>query len=142
MLVSKLAKSSERETAPVAGFGPSIQPDISHTNRSGANIAPRATFAQTFDAFLDRMPAWIFHVAGVLAALIALWFTLAYLGGLPIGVVEWIALALVGAFAYALGFMVPLALAFVVEGFTRSSLVLAVVACGAALSIVVFPVVA
>lgn len=142
MLVSKLTNNSERESAPVAGFGPTTVSGRTRSNRSGGDAQPRATFAQTFDAFLDKMPAWIFHATGVVAALIALWFTLAYLGGLPVGVVEWIALGLVGAFAYALGFMVPLALAFVVEGFTRSSMVLAVVACGAALSLFVLPVVA
>lgn len=78
-----------------------------------------------FDEFLDRMPAWIFHTLGAVTAFVAVWFALAYLGGLPRGVVEWIALGMAGTFAYAVGFMIPLVLTYVVETGGRLLLVLA-----------------
>ena len=46
---------------------------------------------------------------------VALWFALAFLGGLPSGIVEWITLAMLGGFAYAIGFMIPLVLAYLIE---------------------------
>jgi hypothetical protein len=61
------------------------------------------------------MPAWIFHTLGGLTALIALWFALAFLGGLPGSAVEWITLAMFGAFAYAVGFMIPLVVTYLYE---------------------------
>jgi hypothetical protein len=81
-----------------------------------------------FDAFLDRMPAWIFHALGAVTAMIALWFALAFLGGLPRGIVEWITLAMLGGFAYAIGFMIPLVLAYLIE--TRSRLLMAMLVVG------------
>jgi hypothetical protein len=44
-----------------------------------------------------------------------LWFALAFLGGLPGSVVEWITLAMFGAFAYAVGFMIPLIVTYLRE---------------------------
>jgi hypothetical protein len=65
------------------------------------------------------MPAWIFHTLGRSRRLVALWFALAFLGGLPGGVVEWITLAMFGAFAYAVGFMIPLVVTYLVENRNR-----------------------
>lgn len=87
---------------------------------------------RSFDAFLDRIRAWPFHLAAIVTALAALWFGLAALGGLPRGPVELIALSMFGAFAYGVGFLVPLLFAFAIESSRRTSAVLAL-ACGAAL---------
>jgi hypothetical protein len=84
-----------------------------------------------FDDFLDRMPAWIFHGLGSIAGLGALWFALAYLGGLPRGIVEWITLAMIGAFAYAVGFMIPLVVTYLIESRSRALAVLLVIGGGA-----------
>lgn len=101
---------------------------------------PKGQFGATFDDFLDRMPGWIFHTTGLVTAIVGLWFALAFLGGLPVGIVEWIALGMFGAFAYALGFMVPLVLAFVIDGANRASMALALVAGGATLGYLALPV--
>jgi hypothetical protein len=84
------------------------------THRAATFGRPDAPFS-AFDEFLDRMPGWIFHTLGGMTALIALWFALAFLGGLPGGLVEWITLAMFGAFAYAVGFMIPLVVTYLVE---------------------------
>lgn len=57
---------------------------------------------------VDRMPGWGVRSLGVLTALVALWFAMAFLGGIPAGPVEWLTLAMLGAFAYSVGVMVPL----------------------------------
>jgi hypothetical protein len=94
------------------------RPASEHATRSDSRVF------SAFDEFLDRMPAWIFHSLGGITALIALWFALAFLGGLPGSAVEWIALAMFGAFAYAVGFMIPLVLTYLFE---RGSRILAAV---------------
>jgi hypothetical protein len=76
---------------------------------------------KTFDEFMDRVPAWPFHMLGAVAALAGLWFAMAAMGGLPRGVVEWIALAMFGAFAYSVGFIMLLLLAFLLEATRRFS---------------------
>lgn len=86
---------------------------------------PQGMFS-AFDDFVDRMPAWIFHSLGAVTALVAVWFALAFLGGLPRDLVEWIALGMAGTFAYAVGFMIPLVLTYLVETGGRFLLVLAV----------------
>lgn len=110
----------------------------SHVTGMDGSRGPERVFS-AFDAFLDRMPAWIFHALGGLTALISLWFALAFLGGLPRGIVEWITLAMLGGFAYAIGFMIPLVLAYLIE--TRSRLLMAtlVVGSGAAFGVMTLP---
>ncbi|MCU4653996.1 hypothetical protein N8I71_14215 [Roseibacterium sp. SDUM158016] len=80
---------------------------------------------KAFDDFLDRMPAWLFHSLGALTALMSLWFALVLMGGLPRSIVEWIVLAMFGAFAYAVGFMIPLIVAYLVDTASRLSVLLA-----------------
>jgi hypothetical protein len=92
-----------------------------------------------FDAFLDRMPAWIFHALGAVTALVALWFALAFLGGLPHGIVEWITLAMLGGFAYAIGFMIPLVLAYLIESRSRLLMAMLVVGSGAIFGAITLP---
>jgi len=98
-----------------------------HAMGDDTSRGPERMFS-AFDAFLDRMPAWLFHALGAVTALVALWFALAFLGGLPSGIVEWITLAMLGGFAYAIGFMIPLVLAYLIE--TRSRLLAAVLVVG------------
>jgi hypothetical protein len=97
------------------------------TSGSDNSDGPTRLFS-AFDEFLDRMPGWIFHSLGGVTALVALWFALAFLGGLPGGLVEWITLAMFGAFAYAIGFMIPLVLTYLVE--TGNRLLMALVVAG------------
>ncbi|MDG4648578.1 hypothetical protein P6F26_08980 [Roseibacterium sp. SDUM158017] len=85
-----------------------------------------------FDQFLDRMPAWPFHAIASLTALTGLWFALALLGGLPRGVVEWIAMGMFGLFAYAVGFMIALLAAWLIGVATRASVLLLMLAGGVA----------
>jgi hypothetical protein len=59
---------------------------------------------------LGHMPGWGLRSLGALTALVALWFAMAFLGGIPAGPVEWLTLAMLGAFAYSVGVMVPLLL--------------------------------
>ncbi|MGP1357047.1 hypothetical protein [Roseicyclus sp.] len=84
----------------------------------------------SFDRFLERLPAWLFHSLGIVTALVSLWFALALLGGLPGGLAEWVVLAMFGVFSYAVGFMIPLLVAYLVESRTRLSMVL--IAAGSA----------
>jgi hypothetical protein len=53
------------------------------------------------------------------------------LGGLPGGLVEWITLAMFGAFAYAVGFMIPLVVTYLVETGNRLLMALLVAGGGA-----------
>jgi hypothetical protein len=87
----------------------------------------------SFDRFLDRLPAWLFHSLGMVTALVSLWFALALLGRLPGGLAEWVVLAMLGVFSYAVGFMIPLLVAYLVESRTRLSTVL--IAAGSALAV-------
>lgn len=117
-----------------AGFHPAqIHDRLDAGPQEGSNVF------RAFDEFLDRMPAWIFHSLGAITCLIAMWFTLAFLGGLPGGIVEWIALAMVGAFAYAVGFMIPLVLTYLFQESTRLLVALTVIGGGALLSSLAFP---
>ena len=60
------------------------------------------------DTVAERIPSWFLRSAGGMTALIVLWFGMAFMGGLPGGAVEWLALAILGAFAYSLGVTIPL----------------------------------
>ena len=116
--------------------------DFSHRrpNSTGDDISRGTSRVFTaFDEFLDRMPAWIFHSLGGATALVALWFALAYLGGLPGGIVEWITLAMIGAFAYAIGFMIPLVLTYLVENGNRLLMALVVAGGGALFGAMTLP---
>lgn len=106
---------------------------------SGPAEEPSGRAPRDIDDFLDRMPSWILHAAGVVTALVGVWFALALLGGLPVDVVEWILLAMFGAFAYALGFMVALVVAFVVDGASRSSMLFVFLAFGATAGVLSLP---
>jgi len=119
---------SNKRRAPWALIDDMKMADISHSPRPAEDdIGTRRVFS-AFDVLLDRMPGWIFHTLGAITAFAAMWFTLAFLGGLPNGMVEWIALAMVGAFAYCVGFMVPLVVTYLVE--TRSRLFMVAVVVG------------
>lgn len=120
---------SNKSRTPSAFVDDMKTPQFSLPGSGGEDSSRNADSVFTaFDEFLDRMPAWIFHSLGTFAAVVALWFALAYLGGLPGGVVEWIALAMVGGFAYAVGFMIPLVMAYLLE--TRSRLMMALLVAG------------
>jgi hypothetical protein len=123
--------SSNKSTTPPA-FLDEMQTQDFRLSRSGGDAMSGRSGSDrmfsAFDDFLDRMPAWIFHTLGLITALVALWFALAFLGGLPRVVVEWITLAMFGAFAYAVGFMIPLIVTYFAE--TAGRLLLAALLAG------------
>ncbi|MFW5654539.1 MAG: hypothetical protein ACOCYW_02695 [Roseicyclus sp.] len=94
-----------------------VLPDPVATRGNAVGTPPSAARGRApidHDGAIARRPGWAFRSFGALAALIALWFAMAFLGGLPGGAVEWLALAMLGAFAYSLGVMLAAATAFLV----------------------------
>ena len=63
----------------------------------------------------------------------------AWTSGLPGGIVEWITLAMMGGFAYAVGFMIPLVLTYLVEQRSRLLMALLVVGGGAVYGAMTLP---
>ncbi len=133
---------SNKTSAPLAHIKDMNTSDFIHSSSdlAGEEAArDQSRVFSAFDEFLDRMPAWIFHSLGGITALAALWFALAFLGGLPGGIVEWITLAMMGGFAYAVGFMIPLVLTYLVEQRSRLLMALLVVGGGAVYGAMTLP---
>jgi hypothetical protein len=93
-----------------------------------------------FEDFMDHAPRAVFRLIGAIAALVAIWFALALLGGLPRGAVEWIALAMVGVFTYVIGFGTAVVLAFLLARSTRFTMVIALAVGTLALYALALPV--
>jgi hypothetical protein len=119
--VDRNAPWAQSDNQSRSGKAPSREAEAEDDAGTGAGIF------NAFDRFLERLPAWLFHSLGILTALVSLWFALVVLGGLPGGLAEWVLLGMFGVFSYAVGFMIPLLIAYLVESRTRLSMALILV---------------
>jgi hypothetical protein len=104
--VAILMASFERDTVWTAVHEPAQPDEAGHAPAVGEYLRQGGDEEQP----AGGVPGWGLRFLGALTALVALWFAMAFLGGIPTGPVEWLTLAMLGAFAYSVGVMVPLLL--------------------------------